>query len=57
MSEETKQEEQAQTIEVTPEVAFSLKLQEFDKLISNAKVTVSNLEAQKYNFIYNENVK
>ena len=64
MSEETKHEEaqvgitqQPESVEVDLGTAFSLKLQEFDKKISEAEFVVYDLKKQKASYIYDENVK
>ena len=65
MSEETKIEEgqveqvaqQPESVEVDSGTAFTLKLQEFDKKISEAECVVYDLKKQKASYIYEENVK
>jgi hypothetical protein len=59
MSEEqvVQPEQKPLEIEVDPQVAFNLKLQEFDKAITAAKAQAANLEMQKAAFIYDRNVQ
>ena len=44
-------------IEVDPQVAFNLKLQEFDKAIATAEAQAADLKRQKAAFIYDRNVQ
>jgi hypothetical protein len=44
-------------IEVEPQVAFNLKLQEFDKAIATAEAQVYDLKKQKMSFVYDRNVQ
>ena len=59
--EATKQEavKQEESIEVTvtPDVAFNLRLQEFDKGIALTEQKVSELKAQKASFIYDSSLQ
>ena len=61
MSEEQSVQQQPEQkpleIEVEPQVAFNLKLQEFDKAITAAKAQAANLEAQKAAFVYDRNIQ
>jgi hypothetical protein len=44
-------------IEVSPEVAFNLRLQEFDKNIAMAEAQAANLKMQKASFVYDRNIQ
>ena len=44
-------------IEVDPQVAFNLKLQEYDKAIATAEAQVYDLKKQKMSFVYDRNVQ
>jgi len=59
MSEEqvVQTEQKPLEIEVEPQVAFSLKLQEFDKAIAIAEAQVYELKKQKMSFVYDRNVQ
>ena len=56
-TEQPTQEQPPVQIEVTPDVAFNLKLQEYDKNIAAHKAEAAKLEAEKVAFIYNSNVQ
>jgi len=49
-------EEQSMEIEVPADVAFQIRLQEFDKGIAIHKAEAAKLEAEKASFIYNKTV-
>jgi len=53
---ETKQEE-PQQIEVDQQTAFQMKIQEFDIKVATAKAQAAQLEKEKLEFIYNNNVQ
>lgn len=57
MSETQATEQKPIEIEVEPQVAFNLKLQEFDKAIATAEAQAANLKMQKAAFVYDSNVK
>ena len=60
MSEEQVQQQPEQKpieIEVDPQVAFNLKLQEYDKAIAIAEAQVYDFKKQKMSFIYDQNVQ
>lgn len=44
-------------IDVEPGVAFNLKLQEFDKHISEAEAQVADLKRQRATFVYETNLQ
>lgn len=44
-------------IPIEPQVAFTLKCQEYDKLIAEAEKQVADLKAQKAIYIYNTNTQ
>lgn len=56
---EPAEEEQTEDLEltVTPDVAFNLRTQEFDKAIAMAEQKVYELKAQKASFIYDGNLQ
>ena len=56
-TQEQTQEQQTVEVTVTPDIAFNLKIQEFDKLIGMAKFKVAELEMQKLSFIYDSNLQ
>jgi hypothetical protein len=57
MSEEVKTaEQQPIQINVDSNTAFALKLQEFDKLISESEAQTADLKRQKATFVYESNV-
>jgi hypothetical protein len=43
-------------VNVDPNVAFNLKLQEFDKLIAESEAQTAEIKRQKATFIYESNV-
>ena len=45
-------EQNEMRIEVTPQVAYNMKLLDFDKKIAEAEALVSNLKKEKIDFIY-----
>ena len=59
MAEEVKVQEEQKPLEITvdPQVAFNLKLQEFDKAIAVAEAQVYELKKQKMSFVYDRNVQ
>ena len=52
--DEQKKEEQ---INIDPGTAFSLKIQEFDKKIAEAELSVATLKRDKMTFVYDQNVQ
>jgi len=60
MSEEVKGQEQIleqpTEIEVSADVGFQIRLQEFDKNIAAHKAEAAKIEAEKASFIYNSNI-
>jgi len=58
MSEVEKEvEKEVERIEISPELAFNLRIQEFNKQINEAKFEASKLEKEKSAFIYNSTVQ
>lgn len=58
MSEEqVKEEQKGEQINIDLNTAFSLKLQEYDKNISEAELTVAKLKCERSTYIYNQNVQ
>lgn len=57
VAQETVGEEKPVEIEVEPQVAFNLKIQEYDKAIATAEAQVADLKKQKMSFIYDRNVQ
>jgi hypothetical protein len=58
MSEEqVKEEQKGEQINIDMSTAFSLKLQEFDKNISEAELNVAKLKCERSTYIYNQNVQ
>jgi hypothetical protein len=60
MLEETKvlePEQKTESIDVDAGTAFNLKLQEFDKKISEAELVVATLKKEKASYIYDQNVQ
>jgi hypothetical protein len=57
MAEEQISKQQSQTLEVPTQMAFQVKLLEFDKAIAEAKAQVATLEAQKAKFIFDSNIQ
>jgi len=62
MSEELKmlepqKEQKTEHIDVDVGTAFSLKLQEFDKKISEAELVVATIKKDKASYIYEQNVQ
>lgn len=57
MAEENVPQEETTEILVTPEQAFQIKLQEFDKLITQAEAQAANLKAQRAAFILDTNME
>jgi hypothetical protein len=51
------EQQQQEQIDIDMQTAFSLKLQEFDKKITEAELTVADLKKQRATYIYDENVK
>lgn len=49
-------EEQTKEIKIKPEVAFNLKIIEFDKDIAELESRVASLKSQKMRFIYDTNI-
>jgi len=49
--------EKTEQIDIDGATAFHLKLQEFDKKISEAELAVAELKKQKATFIYDNNVQ
>ena len=48
--------EQQYTLNVDQNTAMTLKIQEFDKKIAEAKRTVADLESQRADYIYTTNI-
>jgi hypothetical protein len=58
MSEEqVKEEQKGEQINIDMNTAFSLKLQEYDKNISEAELNVAKLKCERSTYIYNQNVQ
>lgn len=56
-NQEEKKEAMKQEISIDPGTAFNLKLQEFDKKIAEAELSVATLKKEKASFIYDQNVQ
>lgn len=59
VAKDNPQPEGQQKIEISiePQVAFTLKCQEYDKLIAEAEKQVADLKAQKASYIYDTNTQ
>ena len=53
----TEEKKQELNIDIDPGTAFSLKMQEFDKKIAEAELTVATIKKDKSTFIYDSNVQ
>jgi len=57
VQEQATEEQKMMEIAVEPQVAFNLKIQEYDKAIATAEFHVADLKKQKMSFIYDRNVQ